>query len=236
MEGYRVLEWPPPAGERQPLVPDQFNMVTTLVDRHLHQGHGERVAVYYPAGQLTYAELASLVNRTGNLLGRLGVAIEERVALLLPDSPQFLATFLGAMKIGAVPVPLNLLATADDLHYYLSDSRARVVVLDADCLDRLRAVRARLPALRHVLLVGPPQPDALPFDELVARESDALEAAATSADDMAYWLYSSGTTGRPKGVVHLHRDMVYCTSAYAEQVVRLTPDDRSFSASKLFFS
>jgi len=236
MEGYRVLQWPLPPSERHPMVPDQFNMATTLVDRHVLQGNGGRVAVYYPDGQLTYAELASLVNRVGNLLHRLGVQIEERVALLLPDSPAFLATFLGAMKIGAVPVPLNMLATAEDLHYYLSDSRARVVVLDCDCLERVRAVRPSLPALRQVVLVGPPQPDALPFDDLVARESDALAVADTSADDMAYWLYSSGTTGRPKGVVHLHRDMVYCTSAYAEQVVRLTPDDRSFSASKLFFS
>src|SRR5579884_76790 len=236
MEGYRVLQWTTPAEADTVTVPDCFNMATVLVDRHLEEGRGERVAVYYQDQQLTYRQLAALVNQTGNALRALGVGLEDRVVLLLPDAPEFLATFLGAMKIGAVPVPINTLAPAQDLAYYLNDSRAKAVVLSPDCLERVEAIRPTLRYLRHVVLVGEPQPNTHSFAELVASQSTVLDAAPTSKDDAAYWLYSSGTTGRPKGIVHLHQDMVYCTRAYAEHVIRLTADDINYSASKLFFS
>ncbi|HZS02071.1 MAG TPA: benzoate-CoA ligase family protein [Chloroflexota bacterium] len=236
MDGFRVLTWDTPPDDRADEIPEQFNMATALVDRHLQAGRGDRVAVYYGDQQLTYWDLAALVNRTGNGLRSLGLGLEDRVVLLLPDCPEFLATFLGAMKIGAVPVPVNTLATVDDLGYYLSDSRARAVVLTADCLDRVEAVHPRLRYLRHVVLLGEPRPGTESFAALVDGQSAALEAAPTSRDDVAYWLYSSGTTGRPKGTVHLHEDMVYCTRAYAEHVVGFGEQDISYSASKLFFS
>src|SRR3712207_2333469 len=118
MEGYRALQWKvPPDDEAAPL-PERFNMATVLVDRHLREGRGDRVAVYYDDRQLTYWELAALVNQTGNGLRALGIGLEDRIVLLLPDAPEFLATFLGAMKIGAVPVPINTLATGEDFLYY----------------------------------------------------------------------------------------------------------------------
>jgi benzoate-CoA ligase family protein len=237
MDGFRVLGWETAADDDAAAeVPEQFNMATALVDRHLQEGHGDRVAVYYGDQQLSYWDLAALVNRTGHALRRLGVGLEDRVVLLLPDCPEFIATFLGAMKIGAVPVPVNTLAPVEDLGYYLRDSRARAVVLTDDCLERVAALRSELPHLRDVVLLGEPRPDTESFEALVASESTDLPAALTSRDDASYWLYSSGTTGRPKGVVHLHADMVYCTRAYAEHVVRFGESDISYSASKLFFS
>jgi benzoate-CoA ligase family protein len=236
MDGIRVLTWETPPDDGAAEVPEQFNMATALVDRHLQAGRGDRVAVYYGDQQLTYWELAALVNRTGNGLLSLGIGLEDRVVLLLPDCPEFIATFLGAMKIGAVPVPVNTLATDEDLAYYLNDSRARAVVLTDECLARVEALRPRLPYLRHVVLLGEPRPGTESFAALVGSQRSELPAAPTSRDDASYWLYSSGTTGRPKGVVHLHADMVYCTRAYAEQVVGFGEDDISYSASKLFFS
>lgn len=238
MEGYEVLRWQTvPAEPSAVVVPDEFNMAAVLVDRHLQEGRGERIAIYAGDRQLTYWELAALVNRTGNGLASLGLATGDRVVLLLADSPEFLATFLGAMKIGAVPVPINVLATTEDLIYYLNDSRARAVVTGVDCLQRLEDAAPQLRYLRHVILVGDGEhPHAHSFARLVEGQSVELAAAATTKDDPAYWLYSSGTTGRPKGVVHLHQDMVYCTQAYAHHVVALTVDDVSYSASKLFFS
>src|SRR5688572_23543866 len=236
MEGYRVVEWEAPPAEGAVEVPERFNMATVLVDRHLQEGRGEQVAVYCGGQQLTYWDLAALVNRTGNGLRALGIRQEERVVLLLPDCPEFLATFLGAMKIGAVPIPINTLATTDDLAYYLSNSRARAVVLTDDVLPRVQEVRPQLRHLRHVVLLGDRQPGTESYADLVGTQSTELTPADTSKDDSSYWLYSSGTTGRPKGTIHLHQDMVYCTRAYAQHVVGFGPNDVSYSASKLFFS
>jgi benzoate-CoA ligase len=211
-------------------------MATVLVDRHLREGRGDRIAVYRGDRQLTYWELAALVNQTGNGLRALGLGPEERVVLLLPDGPEFLAAFLGAMKIGAVPVPINALASAEDLAYYLGDSRASAVIVGAEALERVEAVRGQLRHLRHVVLVGEPRPNTQPFAELIAGQSVDLTAENTSRDDTSYWLYSSGTSGRPKGVVHLHQDMVYCAGAYAAEVVGFSPEDISYSVSKLSFS
>jgi benzoate-CoA ligase len=236
MDGYQVLQWRAEVDNATVVVAERFNMATVLVDRHLREGNGERVAVYYRDRQLTYWDLAALINQTGNGLRSLGIGLEDRVLLLLPDGPEFLATFLGAMKIGAVPVPINTLATAEDLLYYLNDSRAVAVVATPECAERVQELSQRLKHVRYVLSVGEPTTNARSFAALVEPQSVELEPADTSGDDAAYWLYSSGTTGRPKGVVHLHRDMVYCTDAYAREVVGFGAQDISYSVSKLFFS
>jgi benzoate-CoA ligase len=236
MEGNRVLEWDTPRDVEPAAVPERFNMATVLVDRHLADGHGERVAVYYRDEQLSYWDLAALVNRTGNALYSLGLGLGDRVVLLLPDCPEFLAAFLGAMKLGAVPVPINTLASVDDLYYYLSDSRARAVVVDHEFVEKVTALRERLPHLRQVVVVGEPTANTWSFGDLVGDRSVELQPADTHRDDAAYWLYSSGTTGLPKGVIHRHEDMVHCTGAYAQHVVGQTERDVTYSASKLFFS
>lgn len=217
-------------------VPEQFNMASVLVDAHLDRGGSSRPAVLWQGKSLSYLELAERVNRTGNVFRRLGVQPEQRVLLLLNDSPEFLATFLGAMKIGAVPVPVNPLATPTDYEYFLNDSRAKVVVIHEEFLDRLDAIISTLRFLQHVVVVGEDRRDYESYSDLAASCTAELECFPTHRDDASYWLYSSGTTGQPKGVVHLHGDMMYCTSYYARHVLDLQPRDRLFSASKLFFS
>lgn len=217
-------------------IPERFNMVDALVDEQVRQGRGERTAVVTDGESLSYLELKRLINRAGNALRTLGVQREQRVLLLLHDSPEFLAAFLGAMKIGAAPVPVNTLSGPADYEYYLNDSRAVALVIDGDLLDKVEPVQEQLRFLRYTVVVGGAGHSHLSFDRLLAESPEDLETAETHRDDPSYWLYSSGTTGRPKGVVHLHADMVTCTATYARYVLRLTPDDRLYSASKLSFS
>src|SRR5262249_21214282 len=154
-----------------------------------------------------------------------------RVAIVLGDGVEFVATFVGAMKIGAVPVPLSTQLTPADLRALIADSRARAVVVDAALSDGLVDAEA----WRAVLIVGG-EARRQDFAAALERASPRLDAFATRVAEPCYWLYSSGTTGRPKGVVHLHGDMLACVTPYAEQVVRMEPDDRAFSVARLFFS
>lgn len=221
---------------RRRTVPEHLNMVTLLVDRHLAEGRGARTAFVTPDGALTYQDLYRLMNRMGHGLKTLGVEPEQRVMLLLPDGPAFVASFLGAMRLGAVPVPVNTLAGPSDYEYVLNDSRAKVLVAGAETVAKIDPIRARCPFLQHVVVDGTEHPGAIAFDRLVDAQQDELAPAPTHRDDPSYWLYSSGATGHPKGVVHCHRDMVSCISTYAREVLDLGADDLLFSVSRLFFS
>jgi benzoate-CoA ligase len=218
----------------------QFNMVTPLLDRHVEEGRGDRIALRLDDRLLSYAELQSEVNRVGNALRAVGIEPEQRVALLLPDGVEFIVAFLGAMKIGAVPVPLNTLAPAADLAYFLSDSRARAVVATEPLVRPVLQHGQGLASLKSMLLVGPAgelgHPLASSFEAAVAASPADLETYPSGVDEPSYWLYSSGTTGRPKGTVHLHGDMLACVTPYAEDVLGMTPDDVTFSVARLFFS
>jgi benzoate-CoA ligase family protein len=226
-------------------IPEQFNAATWLVDRHLDEGRGAHSAIVYEGQEITYAQVAENANRFGNALRRLGVGIEQRVLLLLLDSPEFVYAFFGAMKLGAVPIPTNTNLRPEDYHYLLTDSRAVVLVVSEPLLPAIEAIpRAELHFLRHVIVVDRagagsanlPHEGQGSFWPLLATSSAELEPEPTSRDDAAFWLYSSGTTGFPKGTVHLHHDMVYCAEHYARGVLDIGPDDRTFSVAKLFFA
>ncbi len=215
-----------------------FNVATLLVERHVVEGRGNRPAIRLEGRTIDYAELLKLVNRAGNALRDAGVEPEQRVALLLPDGWEFLVAFVGAMKIGAVPVPLNTMAPRDDLAYFLDDSRARALVTTSELASRAPLDDPRL-QLKAVLLVGGRagvSPVERSFEAAVEAASPELETFPTGVDEPCYWLYSSGTTGKPKGVVHLHGDMLACVAPYAEEVVGITTEDVTFSVSRLFFS
>jgi benzoate-CoA ligase len=156
--------------------------------------------------------------------------------VLCLDAPEFLGAFWGAIKIGAVPIPVNTLMRGDDYRYFLQDSRAKAAVISAPLLAEAGPVLGEAPHLRHVLVAGGQAGQHLSYEDRVAKASSALAPAATSKDDAAFWLYSSGSTGRPKGAVHLHHDMVVCYETYAAQVLGLRRDDKVFSAAKLFFA
>lgn len=216
-------------------LPAIFNVATTYVDANVVAGRGATTAFHYQGRQITYDEVLAQVNRAGHAFQALGVEPEQRVALLLLDCPEFVYSFFGAVKIGAVAVPLNTLLRPADYRYLLHDSRAKVVVISAALLPQLESIRQDLPWLRHIVVVGEAGPH-LAYATVTAAASSHLEAVPTSKDDMAFWLYSSGSTGFPKGAVHLHHDMPYISDLLGPQVLHLTAEDRIFSAAKLFFA
>jgi benzoate-CoA ligase len=218
------------------LLPAEFNVATWFVDRNVQEGRAALPAFLYEDRVLTYGDVQDLANRTGNALRELGLGMEDRVLLICLDAPEFVGTFWGAIKIGAVPVPVNTLMRGADWLYFLNDSRAKVAVVSAPLLAEAAPVLGAAPHLRHVLVAGGAPGPHLSWEDRVAKASATLTAAVTSRDDPAFWLYSSGSTGFPKGAVHLQHDMVICTETYAKQVLGIRPADRVFSAAKLFFA
>jgi benzoate-CoA ligase family protein len=217
-------------------IPARFNAATFFVDRHIEEGRGGKVAFFYEDRSITYGELQELVNRTGNALLDLGVQREQRVLCLLLDSPEFLAAFWGAIKIGAIPIPINTMMRGADYLYFLDDSRAPVAIISEPLLAEAGPILSQASYLKHVVVAGKPSGAQIGFDAWIAKASPRLDAVDASKDDAAFWLYSSGSTGRPKGAVHLQHDLVYCTDTYAAQVLEMTEHDRTVSAAKLFFA
>src|SRR3990170_1820828 len=183
MEGIELRPW-----EKGFTLPERFNMVSLLLERHVQQGNGNRIAIYYGDEQISYQQLYELSNRVGNGLGDLGVEPEQRAILLLPDGPEFVATFLGTMKIGAVPVPINVLATPSDVAYFLNDSRAKALIVCQEFLPKFETIRSQCPFLRHVILTDGEPGGHLSFEELVKGSSPRLEVFPTHKDDASYWL------------------------------------------------
>jgi benzoate-CoA ligase len=218
-------------------LPEQFNAATFFVDRHLAEGRGPRTAFRFGGRSVTYANVAESVDRCGNALAALGVDIEQRVLIVLADTPAFAAAFWGTAKLGAVAVPVNPLTPTAEYEFLLNDSRARVAIVEEPAAGRLLAVRHRCPWLRAVVVVGgPAPPGTLAFDDVLGAAKPSLEAARTFREDIVYWGYTSGSTGKPKAAVHSHKDFVAAAELVGVGVFGLGPDDLVFSASKLFFA
>jgi benzoate-CoA ligase family protein len=216
-----------------------YNAATTFIDDPVRNGQGDKVAIYYKNQTITYKHLQERVNQFGNVLKRLAVEMENRVLLVCYDKPEFISSFFGAIKIGAVPVPVNTNMSPSDYEYFLNDSRAKVLVIERDIWERISHLRRNFVYLKHVLVISESavnDPDVLDYHACIGDASDQLEAAPTGADDVAFWLYSSGSTGNPKGVIHLQHDMEYAFSHYAKKVLQINEHDITFSASKLFFA
>lgn len=221
-----------------PEFPERLNAAAELVDANVAQGRGGKTAIICGDRTVSYRELQEQVNRFGNALRALGVRREERVAILMPDTPEFVFAFFGTMKSGSVAVPMNTLLTPKDYEYLLNDSRATALVVHCSLLRQVEPIRGRLRYLEHILVAGEGEPGAgmRSLQAVMAGASAELEAADTSKDDAAFWLYSSGTTGFPKGAVHLHHDMLVAADLYAVNVLGLREDDVCFSVAKLFFA
>ena len=238
MPGYSAIDVTvvPPRVE----LPRDYNMAADLLDRHVAEGRGERIAVIDDDGRHTYRWLAERARRAASALSGLGLEAEQRVALCMLDTVEMPAAFLGAIALGAVPVPLNTLLTTDDYGYLLRDSRARVLIVSDALLPKLAPVLAELPALRAVAVAPSPLGgDAGPhprWPALVDAARPFAAHAATTPDDVAFWLYSSGSTGKPKGAMHVHASAMYTAALYAQPILGIRPDDVVFSAAKLFFA
>lgn len=217
-----------------PEIPEVFNATTAFIDAHVQAGRGAQIALRWHDQTVTYEQLAANVNRCGNALRRLGIQPEERVLLVAWDSPEFVYSFWGAIKIGAVPVPVNTFLRPDEYAYMLDNSSARALIVSHAIWPTVSSLTTR--RLTHRIVIGEPIPGALSFADLLAKESPRLDAEPTHRDDMALWLYSSGSTGSPKGVVHLQRDLLYCVETYAKEVLAIKPDDITLSAARLFFA
>lgn len=192
-------------------------------------------ALLFQNQRIGYEALLASVNRYGNGFSALGVEHENRVALLLKDTPELIAAYLGAIKIGAVAIALNVRAAPRDLAFILRDSRAKVLLIDAEFLPAFAAIERELDAPPQVFVAGGAPAGRRASEEIIRGQSDRLEAADMSPDDMAFWIYTSGTTGSPKAAVHLQHDVLGATD-YTGGVLRVGPGDRLFATSKLFFA
>jgi benzoate-CoA ligase family protein len=211
---------------------DERTNVSEVVTRQVSAGRGDATAFVALDATLTYDELRRQVNRAGHLLRELGVRREQRVLLVLDDTTVFPIVFLGAIRIGAVPVPVSHLDKDDNFRHFVDDSSAEVVVTDVGVLDRLRAALGDRPV--RWLVRGRDDAGVTELGAAMAAQPDELDAAPTHRDDAAFWLYSSGSTGKPKGVVHLQHDIAVTCEQYAGAVLGLGPDDIHFSTTKLF--
>lgn len=216
-------------------LPGQLNVATYFIDRNVSEGRGQNIAIECGEQRVTYSQLLEHTNRLGNALRDLGVRPEERVCLVLNDSPEFLYSFFGAIKIGAVPVPVNTLLRPHEYEYILKDMRAGAVIVSQELLEPVRQAWGTQPNVTCIA-VGAAQPGCLSFDELLESASPELTAYPTCKDDTAFWLYSSGSTGWPKGCVHLHHDMLLPTEYYAKAILGISQKDRCYSVAKLFFA
>ena len=194
-------------------IPERFN-ACSLLDRNLEAGREQKPAILCGEETVTYGELFARACGVGATLRDLGIDRGERVLVVMDDCPWLPAAFLGAMRVGAVPVPVNPLYGPDEYSYFVEDSAARLAIVDTACAEKVRAPR--------LLLVDDLEP------------SEELAPVDTAHDEVAFWLYSSGSTGKPKGVVHLHRDPLFTCETYARHVLGITASDVTLSTTKLF--
>ena len=204
-------------------LPNRYNVAADLLDRNLNAGRADKIAIHSAGGDVSYGELFKLACGAARTLKELGVRREERVLIVAYDSPGWVAAFLGAIRLGAVPVAVNpLLQRSEDYDHFIEDSLARVVVVDGATEEKLQAAADRAAEPPPLLRAGQ-----------IAVEKE-VEPAPTRRDDMAFWLYSSGSTGKPKAVVHLQHDIPYTCVTYGEQVLGIKESDTTFSTTGLF--
>ena len=215
--------------------PRDYNAAHDLLERNA--GRAAKIAYIDADGSHTYGKLYERARRVQNALAALGLGREDRIMLALLDTVDFPAVFLGAIRGGIVPVAANTLLTTADFEFMLRDSRAKALVVSAALLPAFTPILGKLPALRHVIVAGGDSGHPHPaLEPLLAAAGDAAPVADTAADDPCFWLYSSGSTGAPKGTVHLHSHLLLTAELYARPILGIREDDIVFSAAKLFFA
>jgi benzoate-CoA ligase len=215
--------------------PERFNMSDYFLYHNVEEGRENKVCLYYRDERYTYADAVRMSNRAGNALRESGVRVEDRVLIVLPDCPEFVWTWFGASRVGGVITMVNPLLPADDYGYYLEYTRARVAVIHESLLENFTRAAKESKHLTRVLVVGDEHGEFDSFAEAVDAQPGELTPADTRRDDVAIWLFTSGSTGHPKGAVHLQHDLPYNTEHYAKGVLGVGEDDLTVSVPKLFF-
>jgi len=216
--------------------PRQYNAVTDFVDRHLKEGRNDKPAFVDPENSLSYGELAVNSHRVANLLKAKGIEAEMRIALLAHDSVDWPSIFWGSIRAGVIPAALNTLLSTEQYEYILQDTRPRALFISAALLPVVEPILSGLNHLKHVFVISGEAGDHLDFSQELAKQSDEAETADTCCDDVAFWLYSSGSTGMPKGVPHVHTSMMETARLFGQGILGIQEDDVVFSAAKLFFA
>ncbi len=217
-------------------IPDAYNAAYDLIERNLRAGRASKVAFIDDNGSYTYGALADRVDRCAHALTELGMRMEERVLMCVHDTIDFPTVFLGAIKAGIVPIAVNTLLTSADYEYMLNDSRARALVISAPLAATFAAAIANAKHLKHVIVAGGAAGPHLSLSALLDRSRRPFAVTPTKPDDACFWLYSSGSTGAPKGTVHVHSSLIQTAELYARPVIGINDNDVVFSAAKLFFA
>ncbi len=232
----------------RPAFPERFNMAHHFLDARVEEGAGDRTAILFDGGSWSFRRTQGESNRVANALAAAGLEIEQRVLIVLPDRPEFAAAFFGTLKAGGVVAMANPLLPTEDYDYLLEYTRAKVVLTDEATMERLGPAVARARWLRRAIVldgtIGSGRVGSDPasgragvvsWEDAVARASDRFPNADTHRDDAAVWLFTSGTTGKPKAAIHRHVDFAFNTEVYAKRTLGYRADDVTIAVSKLFF-
>lgn len=218
-------------------LPEYYNVVDIL-ERNLPD-RADKVALYSRSRTMTFQEVSNEVNQVGNALKALDIRFGEYVGILSVDSPEWVTSFFGTMKIGAIAIGMNTLLTPREYEYILRDSRARALIVHESLLKKIEPIRDDVPFLKHVIVIGDSEAARagdLRYSDWIKGEPTTLEAAPTHRDDFCSLNYSSGTTGQPKGILHAHKDYPLTAQLWGVNVCGLREDDRTFAVAKLFFT
>jgi len=214
---------------------EKFNMADYFLYHNIKEGRETKTCLYFEDKTYTYGDAVRMSNRAGNALREIGVEIEDRVLIVLPDCPEFVWTWFGASRTGAVITMVNPLLPAEDYKYYLDYTRARAAVIHESLLKNFEEAAKDARYLRQALVVGDECGRFLSFEQAVNAQSETCTPADTHRDDIAIWLFTSGSTGHPKGAVHLQHDLPYNTEVFAKRTMGVNENDLTVSVPKLFF-
>jgi benzoate-CoA ligase family protein len=217
-------------------IPRSYNFAADILERNLKAGRAGKPVYIDPRGNWTYAQLADRVNRFAAVLRKLEIRREERILLALLDTIDWPTAFLGAIKAGVIPIPVNTLMTEEDYRFMLADSRARLLVVSEPLFGKFADLIGAKGNLTAVVVSGENAHGQLRFEDLLKAAPAESYTAPTSRDDMCFWLYTSGSTGRPKGAVHVHSSLRLTSDLYGQGVLGLKETDLCYSVAKLFFA